>query len=86
MKNFHLPLPDEIYDQLKLEAHRSRKPATSMARQAIQTWLAARKKLARKQAIAAYAAEMGGTEFDLDRELENATVEFLLESESYETR
>jgi hypothetical protein len=82
MKNFHLPLPDQIYDDLKSEAERSRMPATSMARYAIQTWLAARKKTARKQAIASYAAEVAGTEFDLDRALESATLDLLLESES----
>jgi hypothetical protein len=82
MKNFHLPLPDQIYDELKSEAERNRMPATSMARYAIQTWLAARKKTARRQAIAAYAAEMAGTEFDLDRALESATLDLLLESES----
>ncbi len=82
MKNFHLPLPDQIYDELKSEAERSRMPATSMARYAIQTWLAARKKTARRQAIAAYAAEMAGSEFDLDRALESATLDLLLESES----
>jgi len=82
MKNFHLPLPDRVYDELKTEADRSRMPATSMARHAIQTWLSARKKAARRQAIAAYAAEMAGTEFDLDRGLEGATLDLLLQSES----
>jgi predicted transcriptional regulator len=81
MKNFHLPLPDQVYDELKTEAQRSQIPATSMARQAIQTWLVARRKAARKQAIAAYAAANAGTELDLDRILENATVEFLLEGD-----
>ena len=81
MKNFHLPLPDQIFEQLKLEAQRSQVPATSMARQAIQTWLAARKKAVRQQAIAAYAAENAGTEVDLDPALESATIEFLLKGE-----
>jgi hypothetical protein len=52
-----------------------------MARQAIQAWLAARKKTARKQAIAAYAAKMAGTEYDLDTALERATLDLLQESE-----
>jgi len=86
MRNFHLPLPDQIYDDLKSEAGRSRMPATSMARHAIQAWLAARKKIARKVAIAAYAAEMAGTEFDLDRALERATLELLVETEPLETK
>lgn len=81
MKNFHLPLPDRVYDDLKFEAERSQMPATSMAREAIQTWLAARKKAARKRAIAAYAAEMGGTAFDLDEALEETTLEVLLEGD-----
>jgi hypothetical protein len=86
MKNFHLPLPDQVYDQLKTEAQRSRIPATSMARHAIQTWLAARRKAARKQAIAAYAAEMAGTEFDLDPQLEAASLDLLFESEPPKVR
>jgi hypothetical protein len=81
MKNFHLPLPDQVYDALKIEAQRSQVPATSMARHAIQSWLAARRKAARKQAIADYAAENAGTELDLDRALEGATLEFLVEGE-----
>jgi hypothetical protein len=86
MKNFHLPLPDHVYEELKTEAQRSRIPATSMARYAIQTWLAARKKAARKQAIAAYASEMGGTEFDLDPKLEAVSLELLFEREPREVR
>ncbi|MGA2877469.1 MAG: hypothetical protein ABSG13_00815 [Bryobacteraceae bacterium] len=86
MRNFHLPLPDQVYDELKAEAQRSQIPATSMARHAIQSWLSARKKAARKQAIAVYAAEMAGTEFDLDPELEAASLEFLAKSEASKLR
>ncbi|HXP83159.1 MAG TPA: hypothetical protein VN841_00475 [Bryobacteraceae bacterium] len=82
MKNFHLPLPDHTYEALRTEAQRSRVPATSMARQAIQTWLQARKKAGRRKAIEQYAAEMAGSKFDLDAALERATVELLLDSES----
>jgi len=42
----------------------------------------ATKKAACKQAIAAYASEMAGTKFDLDPELEAATLEFLAQSEA----
>jgi len=86
MKNFHLPLPDQVYEELKAEAQLSRLPATSMARLAIQTWLAARKKAARKQAISAYAAEMAGTEFDLDPRLEAASLELLFDREPRKPR
>ena len=86
MKNFHLPLPEQVYEQLRAEAQRSQIPATSMARHAIQSWLAARKKTARKEEIAAYAAEMAGTEFDLDLELEAASSELLFSPEPRKVR
>jgi hypothetical protein len=79
MKNFHVPLHDQTYESLQLEAQRSQLPATSVARQAIQAWLAARKRAERKRAIAEYAAEMAGTEMDLDTSLEDATLEILRE-------
>jgi hypothetical protein len=47
---------------------------------------AARDKAARKQAVAAYAAEMAGTEFDLDPQLEAASLDALFESERREAR
>jgi hypothetical protein len=47
---------------------------------------AARDKAARKQTIAAYAAEMAGTEFDLDPQLEAASLDVLFESERQKVR
>ena len=82
MRNFHLPLPEQTYGELRSEAERLRVPATSLARQAIQEWLRAKRKAATRRAIAAYATEMAGTEADLDRRLEVATIESLLGSES----
>jgi hypothetical protein len=82
MQNFHLPLPDRIYGELKEEAVRSGVPATSMAREAIQAWLKARKRAQRKADIAAFAESMAGTEFDLDSRLERATIEFLTTAQS----
>lgn len=81
MKNFHLPLPEQTYGELHAEADRQKITATSLARQAIQEWLRARKKAATRRAIAAYAAEVAGTELDLDQRLEAATIESLLNSE-----
>lgn len=78
MKNFHLPLPDDIYAQLRTEAERAQVPATTLARGAIDLWLRQRQKKARHDAIAAYAAEMAGTHFDLDPDLESAGVEHLV--------
>jgi len=78
MRNFHLPLPDEVYRDLRAEAERSSRPATALARQAIELWLRHRRKVARHQAIAAFAAEHAGTPLDLDTELEAASIEHLI--------
>ena len=77
MKNFHLPLPEETYSYLRAEAERARVPATILAREAIDVWLRQQRRLVRRDAIAAYAAEMAGTRFDLDPDLESAGIEHL---------
>ena len=60
MRNFHLPLPDDMYRDLQEEAQRSGRPATALARHAIEVWLRHRWKIARHKAIAAFAAEHAG--------------------------
>ncbi len=78
VKNFHLPLPEGTYAQLRAEAERARLPATTIAREAISLWLRARKKAARRKAIVEYATGMAGTHFDVDPVLEAAAIEELL--------
>ena len=51
--------------------------ATALAREAIDLWLRLQLRKARHQAIAAYAGEMAGTNFDLDPVLEAAAIEHL---------
>jgi hypothetical protein len=80
MKNFHLPLPESTYDQLRAAALRAQEPATALAREAIESWLREQTRKARHEAVAAYAVEMSGTKFDLDSELESAGVEHLLKT------
>ncbi|NWF84663.1 MAG: hypothetical protein HXY18_12625 [Bryobacteraceae bacterium] len=77
MKNFHLPLPEETYTRLRAEAARAQVPATTLARKAVDEWLRQQSRKARHDAIAAYAKEMGGTQLDLDTELESAGIEHL---------
>jgi hypothetical protein len=74
MKNFHVPLPERIYVQLGAEAERAHQPATRLARMAIDLWLRQQARKARHDAIAAYAAEMAGTDLDLDPVLESAAI------------
>ena len=80
MKNFHLPLPEEIYSHLKAEAARAQVPATILAREAIDSWLRQQLRKARHDAIADYAASMAGTNIDLDSDLETAGIEHLVKS------
>ena len=58
MKNFHLPLPEQIYSRLRAEAERSQVPATALAREAIDLWLRHQLRKSRHDAIAAYAEEI----------------------------
>jgi predicted transcriptional regulator len=78
MKNFHVPLPDETYMQLRAAAERSNVPATSLAREAIDSWLRQQFRKAQHEAIASFASESAGTSFDLDPDLEAAGIEHLL--------
>jgi predicted transcriptional regulator len=78
VRNFHLPLPDEVYRDLREEASRSSRPATALARQAIELWLHHRRKAASHEAITAFAAEHAGSSLDLDTDLEAASVEELI--------
>ena len=80
MKNFHLPLPEQTYTQLRTVAEQTRVPATTLAREAIDLWLRHQARKARHDAIAAYAEEMAGTNLDIDTELESAGIEHLVKT------
>jgi hypothetical protein len=78
MKNFHVPLPEETYNHLRIAAARSKVPATALAREAIDFWLRQEMRKARHDAIAAFAVEAAATSLDLDDDLEAAGVEHLV--------
>jgi hypothetical protein len=80
MKNFHVPLPEQTYDHLRAAAERARVPATALAREAIDSWLRQQLRKARHDAIASYAAEMAGTDLDLNADLEAAGIEHLVKT------
>jgi hypothetical protein len=82
MKNFHLPLPEDLYAELRTEAERSNIPTTTLARLALEQWLKDKRRADLRDAIEAYAVETAGSEFDLDEALENAAVETLLDGEA----
>ena len=76
-RNFHVPLPDDLYRALQTEAARSKQPANAVAREAIAQWLETRRQARIDDAILAYAAETAGSTEDLDPELEAAGLELL---------
>ena len=82
IRNFHLPLPDPLYQSLRTEAERLQRPATGLAREAIESWLHQRHQEALREAISDYAARHAGTDVDLDDKLEAASIEHLLNEES----
>ena len=67
--NFHVPLQEDLYEELRAQAKRLMRPATELVRQALEQWLEQQRKAALREAIAAYAAEHAGTAMDLDPEL-----------------
>jgi hypothetical protein len=77
IKNFHVPLPQGVYEALREEAAALRQPATVVAREAIETWLRERKRAGVHEAIATYAVKHAGTEADLDPALERASLQLL---------
>ena len=79
LKNLHVPLPEPLYERLRAEAQRSGRPATVLAREAIDRWLEASRRAATHAAIARYAAERAATIADLDAGLERAGIEHLLQ-------
>ena len=80
-RNFHVPLSEELYKQLRAEAERSQQSATALARYAIAWWLQQRQKAALDESIRAYAAQGAGTHADVDQALEAASVDHLLDEE-----
>jgi len=75
VRNFHLPLPESVYVALREEAATLKRPATSVAREAIEVWLRERRRASVHEAIAAYAAKHAGTTADTDPVLEAASLE-----------
>ncbi len=77
-RNLHVPLSEPVHERLRAEAARSGRPATTLAREAIEAWIEERQRLAVHEAIAEYAAEMAGGPADLDTDLERAGIEHLV--------
>ena len=82
LRNLHVPLPDPTYMKLRIEARRSHRPATEIAREAIDRWLAEQHRLLVNEAVREYARDVAGSAADLDEPLEAAGIESLLAMEA----
>ncbi len=81
IRNFHLPLPPGLYDELCDAAKKRGRPTTVIARHAIETWLRRARASELREEIASYARSVAGSSADLDASLEAAGIELLSESE-----
>jgi len=75
LRNFHVPLPEALYERLRKEAEQSKEPATEIARHAIENYLEEKRRHVLHSAIRNYATRHAGTTVDLDEELEAASLE-----------
>jgi predicted DNA-binding protein len=77
IRNLHVPLPEETYDQLKNESAMTHRPATTLAREAISHWLEERRRTRLTAEIEMYARDSARTDADLDPDLERAALAHL---------
>jgi len=78
-RKLHVPLEDGLYRRLRAEADRTGRPATQLARDAIDRFLADLRHAAIHDAIASYASAAAGTKADLDPDLEALGLDSLRE-------
>ena len=80
MKNFRVPLAEPTYAMLRAASERTKTPATTLVREAIDQWLAEESRRVLHDEIAAFAEEFAGTELDRDPDLEAAGVKHLMKT------
>lgn len=74
-KNFHVPLPEAFYDELRSVAREAGQPATRFAQELMRAGLNEWHRARRREQIAAYARQVAGSREDLDSELERAGID-----------
>ena len=74
-QNFHVPLSPDVYERLKIEAQYLQRPATELARVAIESELRKLEAQRIHDQIRAYAEAMGGSEEDIQPDWQAASYE-----------
>jgi predicted DNA-binding protein len=77
-QNFHVPLSPEVYERLKLEAQHLQRPATEVARVAIENQLYFMERSRIELELQAFIDEVAGSEADFDTTIAMAGAEVIL--------
>ena len=80
-KNFHVPLSDKTYYQLKAVSKDLKRPSTQIVRELIDYWLREREKNLLHESIVTYASQEAGGPADLDLELEASGIDSLFKDD-----
>jgi plasmid stability protein len=78
LRNFHVPLPEGLYEELKAEAAAGGRSANALAREAIAHWLGMQRQARVHQEVLEYATAMAGTAHDLDIVFEAASLDVIV--------
>ncbi len=71
-KKLNLPLPQEMHEAIFAESNEMGVPATRLVRSVLEDWLRERRRARRRAEVRRFAMEHGGSDLDLDPELEAA--------------
>jgi predicted DNA-binding protein len=77
-QNFHVPLSPEVYERLKLEAQHLQRPATEVARVAIEKQLHLIERSRIELELQAFIDDAAGSEADFDTVIASAGAEVIL--------
>lgn len=81
-KNLHVTLSSDLDAELKDQARHLGTPATVIAREAIEEWVARKKRERLAEEIRSYADAVAGSDVDLDEAFEAAGVDDWLERDA----
>ena len=77
-QNFHVPLPIDVYERLKLEAQHLQRPATEVARVAIEKQLHLIERSRIELELQTFIDDAAGSESDFDAAIALAGAEVIL--------
>jgi plasmid stability protein len=83
-RNFHVPLPESLYQKLRQEAELQGQPATALTRAALEDYLKEQERKRVREEFAAWIKANAGTELDLDPDLEAAGIESMLANTTWD--